>query len=163
MASSGVKGIGVVVLIIVVTLAAGSYWVTRPPGRGLTSEELTWVRDYIEWRDVHWEQIFDAYETIDADLTNLRVDVVFRPIEHCSRSYDRGVGTAPDNLTSVEDATRDACSLGEQAILEFDSSGLSALRSMPHSIPSTPETRSFSGWQASGKELPISGPAPVRV
>ena len=124
------KGIGAVVLILVVPLAAGSYWVTRAPSRGLTTAELTWVSDFIEWRDVHWDRLFDAYEAIDADLTSWRVDIVFRPIKDCSRSYSKNVGTAPDKLSSVEDATQDACTRGQRAIHEFDSSGLSALRMM---------------------------------
>lgn len=124
------KGIAVFVVVLVAALGIYGFVVTRPAERGLDANALAWVRKYIEWRNVRWKGIFDAYEGIDGDLTRRKVDRLFAPLESCSRSYEGDVGAAPGSLRSIEDATLNACSKGEAAILEFDTSGLSALRSM---------------------------------
>jgi hypothetical protein len=123
-----VKGIGTFVLILLVGLGVATYLYTRPPERGVTAAELSWIRDYVGWSTKTEDQVTSAY-TGSSSASADRNARALEPLRSCFDSLARDVGAAPDLLRPVEQAAQGACGEAQFALDLNDEYGLASIAS----------------------------------
>ncbi len=119
------KAIGIIVLVLVVSLGVGTYFITKEPNRELDAQGRSWVSDYQSWHTVVLRQVETAQRgmTLETAAKNARL---LEPLRGCAQSLGR-VGQPPELLDSVLDAAFAACGQADVALSKNDQFGVSAL------------------------------------
>jgi hypothetical protein len=108
-----VKGIGIVVLLLVVGLGSASYFFTRPPDRALDATERNWVTRYQAWATKTERVVDRAFVGLGTlPATNARL---LAPLRRCSASVRR-LGDAPEPLKDVRESAEAGCGEVEYAV-----------------------------------------------
>jgi hypothetical protein len=120
-----VKGIGTFVLLLLLSLGITTYFVTRPPERGVDEKEARWIRDFVRWWEATNERLTTA-STRSRPSTPAVNDRVLEPLRACGDSLAT-TGVAPKPLARVEQAAQVACAEAQYALDLNDQYGVSSI------------------------------------
>jgi hypothetical protein len=120
-----VKVIGTIVVILLIGMGVGTYFVTRPPERELDAQGRAWVDRYEKWAGKTQRQIDRAISGMDFS-TKEKNDRLIEPLRGCSAAFAR-VGGPPSFLNGVREFADAACGEAEFAVQVNDRDGVANL------------------------------------
>ncbi len=121
----GVKVIATIVVVVLVALGVGTYFVTRPQERELDAQGRAWVDRYQGWAGTTEQQVNRAISGMDFD-TNEKNGRLIEPLRKCSVTFAQ-LGEPPGFLGEVKDFALVACGEAEFAVQVNDRDGASNL------------------------------------
>ena len=119
------KAIGTIVVLVLVGLGIGTYFVTRPPEQELDAQGRAWVDRYEAWSDKTQGQVSRAIGGMDFSTKEKNARLI-EPLRGCSASF-AGLGEPPSFLETVREFVVVACGEVEFAVQTNDRFGTANL------------------------------------
>jgi hypothetical protein len=120
-----VKAIGTIVVLVLVGLGIGTYFVTRPPEQELDAQGRAWVDSYEAWSDKTLGKVNRAIGGMDFSTKEKNARLI-EPLRGCSASFAR-LGEPPSFLETLREFVVVACGEAEFAVQTNDRFGTANL------------------------------------
>ena len=108
------KGIGIVVLLLLVGMVVATFVVTRPPSRDLDARGRAWVARFSSWQADVARSVDRAEVSIGVSQQKLSARLV-KPLRGCAASLAR-LGEPPSLLEGVVEDANAGCGEAEYAL-----------------------------------------------